>query len=251
MTSLSENGQKAWCASFDIGSKNFSFYIEEVDLESMAGIENIPFESRYNPDGTPTEKMGEILEKVYKTGTTVLHKNLNLTSKCCGTKYFDTTLFVNMIHELDHFQEYWDKCLLFVVEQQMSLKSKFNTKALKLGQHCQSYFYFRYGSHKKVLEFPAYHKTRILGCRKLVKGKYKNGRVKYVNIDKPSRKKWSVQKAIEIAKMRGETDSILLHNEMREEEGKKFRKIKLDDYADTLTQLQAFKYLYFIDNADI
>ena len=41
------------------------------------------------------------------------------------------------------------------IEKQMSFRGKRNTMALKLGQHCYSYFVFKYGASKEIIEFPA------------------------------------------------------------------------------------------------
>lgn len=119
-------------------------------------------------------------------------------------------------------------------------KNKRNTMALKLGQHCYSYFTIKYGRFKKVIEFPAYHKTQVLGAEKIRGKKFKNGNYRWKTIDKPTRKKWSVAKATEILTYRGEKETI---------ENIK-TKAKKDDLADTLTQLQAFKYLFFIEKID-
>jgi hypothetical protein len=141
---------------------------------------------------------------------------------------------------LDSYSEYWDKCCCFVVEQQMAFgKMKSNPKAVKLGHHCQSYFLFRYGRFKQVLEFPAYHKTQVLGCEKIKGKKCKNGKYRWKSISKPDRKKWSVVKATEILTKRGEKKTI---DNIK-------TKTKKDDLADTLTQLQAFKYLCFVDKS--
>ena len=227
-----------WCASFDIGSVNFAFYVEEIDRESLLKIKNIPNKVRYNVDGTPTEEMTNILNKVYKNGKTILHKNSDISKNCVKGKQLDQNTFHNMTDLLDSYSEYWDKCCFFVIEQQMAFgKMKSNPKAVKLGHHCQSYFMFRYGRFKKVIEFPAYHKTQILGCEKIKGKQSKNGNYRWKSIPKPDRKKWSVIKATEILNLRGEEETIQNIKS----------KTKKDDLADTLTQLQAFKYLCFID----
>ena len=229
-----------WIASFDIGSVNFAFYVEEMDMDVYKKVKNISRKSRYNEDGTPTKEMGKILDVVCKNGKTILHKNSNLTKDCVKGKSLDPNTFYNMTDLLDSYGDYWDKCCYFVVEQQMSFgKMKRNPKALKLGHHCQSYFMFRYGRFKEVMEFPAYHKTQVLGCEKIRGKQCKNGNYRWKSVDKPARKKWSVVKATEILEQRGEEDTI---NNIK-------IKAKKDDLADTLTQLQAFKYLHFVDKS--
>lgn len=227
-----------WACSIDIGSVNFAFYVEEIDPEAFKKIKNIPEKQRYNIDGTPTPGMQKILELVYNNGTTILHKNSDISNNCVKGKKLDQNTFHNMTDLLDSYSDYWDKCSYFIVEQQMAFgKMKSNPKAVQLGHHCQSYFMFRYGRFKQVIEFPAYHKTHVLGCEKMKGKQSKNGNYRWKSIPKPDRKKWSVVKATEILTLRREEKTIQNIKS----------KNKKDDLADTLTQLQAFKYLFFIN----
>lgn len=229
-----------WCASFDIGHVNFAFYIEEFDRTVLEKVKNINTQSRYNDNGTPTKNMQKILDIVCKNGKTILHKNSNLTENCVKSKSLDPNTLHNMTDLLDSYSEYWDKCCYFVVEQQMSFgKMKRNPKAVRLGHHCQSYFMYRYSRFKEVIEFPAFHKTQVLGCEKIKGKQCKNGKYRWKTVDKNTRKKWSVIKATEILRYRG--DNVTIDNIKN--------KRKKDDLADTLTQLQAFKYLCFIDKS--
>lgn len=225
-----------YVASFDIGKKNFSFYIEEFDCLSLSNVENICKNQRYNANGTVTSEMNEVLNKVCKNGRTILFKNSDLTEGCKKGKYIDNELYHNMTDLLDEYKEYWNICSYFVVEMQMSFGKKHNTMALKLGQHCQAYFYIMYGRFKTVVEFPAYHKTQVLGAQKIEK-RTKNGKVTYKAIDKPQRKKWSIEKAKEIFELREEVESLDMLTRSR----------KKDDLADVVTMLNAWKYLMFVD----
>jgi hypothetical protein len=224
-------------ASFDIGKKNFCFYIEEIDRGSLLALKNIPSTRRYNPNGTPTAKMQDLLEEVFANGETILHVNLDLTENCDKALRLDPETFYNMNDELDEYLPYFDECAAFVIEQQMSFgRGKNNPMAMKLGQHCYSYFTFKYGRTKQIVEFPAYHKTQVLGAPKVPGKKTKKG-FRWKGMDKRARKKWSVEQAIEILTSRGELDVL---------EGLT-TVAKRDDLADTLTQLQAFKYLTFVE----
>ncbi len=221
-----------WIASFDIGKKNFSFYIENINPISL---ENIPKKERYNPNGTCKEEFSKLLHDLYCNGEKVLLKNVDITSDTDKKKYFDSDLCHNLTELLDQYKEYWDKVEYFVIEQQMSFGTKINTMALKLGQHCESYFMIKYGRMKKVIEFPSYHKTQVLGSEKIeiVKGNKKT----YKNIDKPARKKWSIETAYGILTERGDFDTI---EEITSSK-------KKDDLCDVIIQAQAFKYLYFVE----
>jgi len=222
---------------FRYRKKNFAFCIEEFSRKELLKIKNIPASKRYNSDGTPTAKMQEILDQVCANGQIILHKNLNLTENCDPKAKLDPETFHNMIDELDKYVDYWDKCLAFVIEEQMSFGKKLNKMAMKLGQHCYSYFAFKYGRYKTIVEFPAYHKTQILGAPKVEGKPYKSGKTRYKAMEKAQRKKWSVEKAIEILTSRGEIEILNGLTSVK----------KKDDLADVLTQLQAFKYRTFVD----
>jgi hypothetical protein len=229
-----------WIGSFDIGKLNFAFCIEEFSKSKLLAIKNIPSVKRYNADGTATTKMQNILDQVFANGRIVLHRNLNLTENCDPKAKLDPETFHNMIDALDHYAEYWDKCSAFVIEEQMSFGKKLNKMAMKLGQHCYSYFAFKYGRYKSIIEFPAYHKTQILGAPKVEGKPYKSGKIRYKAMEKPARKKWSVEKAIEILTNRGEMQVL---------EGLTSVK-KRDDLADVLNQLQSFKYRIYVDKSN-
>lgn len=218
-----------WIASFDIGKKNFAFCIEEVRVNELEGIRSkTTLKERYYKDGTSTAEFGNVLSQVYRSGHLVLLDNIDLTYDCDGSKYIDPRLFVNMNHELDKYKHYWNKCTSIIIEQQMGFGKKRNYMALKLGQHCFSYFVFHYSNFKTIIEFPSYNKTKILGAPK--------------KISKYQRKIWAVQKAIEILSCRMDVSTT-------EQEFEKLivSRKKADDMSDVITQLQAFKFLTFVD----
>jgi hypothetical protein len=221
-------------ASFDIGKCNFAFYIEEFDEKDLMALKNIPKNARYNADGSCKEEFTSLIQTVYLSGNKVLFRNLDLTENTNKSKYLDKKIYTNMIKALDEYKEYFDKCALIVIEQQMSFKAAQNTMALKLGQHCFSYFLFRYGEEKEIIEFPAYYKTQILGAPKTAGS---SGKLKAMS--KPERKKWAVEKAIEILMERGDMESV---DELT-------KKRKRDDMADVLIQLQSFKFLRYVDKS--
>jgi hypothetical protein len=223
-----------WLASFDIGKKNFSFYIEEFDKDQIIKINNIPKKERYNIDGTTTKKFQNILNKIYKNGKKILLSNNDITENCDPKAYLDTETFHNMTDLLDKYSEYWDKCGAFIIEKQMSFGKRTNTMAMKLGQHCWSYFAFKYSRFKPIIEFPAYYKTQILGSQK---DKTKNN--KYKAISKPKRKIWCVNKAMKIIEDRKDQETLTQIQKSK----------KKDDLCDVICQLQAFKYLAYVDKS--
>jgi hypothetical protein len=224
-----------YVASFDIGKCNFACYVEKFEEEELLALKNIPKIQRYNAtDGSSTEQFAELMQNVYTNGSTVFYKNMDLTVGTNKSKYLDKKIYVNMINALDEHKEVFDKCSIIVIEQQMSFKAAQNTMALKLGQHCYSYFLFRYGETKEIIEFPAYYKTQILGAPKVSSN---NGKLKAMS--KPDRKKWAVEKAGDILLNRGDLVTLEEFSSKR----------KRDDLADVLIQLQSFKYLRYVDKS--
>lgn len=219
-----------WVASFDIGKKNFAFYIEEIDITEILNLPKIDKNKRYNLNGTITDEFKENLNKIYLNGKNILFENLDITKNCQKNSYLELEMFYNMTEMLDLYEDFWKQCDIFLVEQQMSFGKNRNTMALKLGQHCQSYFSIKYGRNVDIIEFPAYNKTNILGAEKIYTGKGKN---KYKTIDKPARKKWSIEKAKDIFTLRNDLESLEIILSSR----------KKDDLADVLCQLQAFKVI--------
>lgn len=216
---------KIWIASFDIGKKNFAFCIEEVDVEFLSNVDNVDSKERYFKDGTVTPKFGEVIHKVCQSGKIVLFENLDITQGVDKKAYLDPITFINMTKTLDSYKEYWEKCSVFVIEQQMSFGKQRNTMALKLGQHCFSYFIFHFADFKKVIEFPAFHKTKVLGAPK--------------KMSKYERKMWSVNQAVNILIERDDKDTLKHINSRK----------KRDDLGDVITQVNAFKYLCFVDKS--
>lgn len=221
-----------FCASFDIGKKNFSFCVEEFDEDDVSvGLPN----HMYNDDGTPTDEMSDVIRKVYMNGNIVLLENIDITDNCDPKAKLDPETFHNMIDVLDKYTEVWDKCSMFIIEKQMQFGKQTNPMAMKLGQHCYSYFIFKYGRFKDVIEFPAYNKTQVLGAQKVAGKKSKTGRISYKAIDKPKRKKWCIEKACEILTERGDDDSLTRIKKSK----------KKDDLCDVICQLQSWKILHF------
>ncbi len=214
---------KVWMASFDIGKKNFAFCVEEVEMEKLKAIENIPKHVRFERDGEPTEQYRSILDKVSGSGRLVLVRNEDLTDGCRSEKMLDTRVLVRMNQVLTEYMDYWDKCAVILIEQQMSFGKKRNTMALKLGQHCMSFFLFQYSTFKHIVEFPAYHKTKVMG------GSSK--------MSKYERKKWSVEECERLLNRRGDEQGLEVIRVFK----------KRDDVSDVVLQLQAYKYLRYID----
>jgi hypothetical protein len=237
-----------WVASFDIGKKNFSFCIEEFSSSELYKIKNLEKSCRLKKDFSPTKEYTDILDKIYKNGKVILYKNSDLRLNTNDKEYYDIEYCFNMTKLLDEYKSFWDKCSVFIVEQQMSFRGKINTMALKLGQHCISYFIINYNKFKIIMEFPAYHKTNVLAAERTLVT-LKNGNVKYKKLGDKERKNWSIKKGEEILRNRckiDETEKAFLDLYEPKKKKKGITKIKMDDLSDCLLMIQAFKYLAYV-----
>ena len=223
-----------WIASFDIGYRNLCFSIEEVSANALEKIKLVPKSKRYNQDGTPTDAQKKVLKEVCLNTKTIMFRNTDLTNKAMKT--LDPEVFHCLTDLLDKYVTYWDNCSYIVIEKQMSFRGVYNVSALKLGQHCYSYFALRYGRFKQVIEFPAYHKTQIFGAPKVRK---KTKKVSYKAMDKPTRKKWAIDQALAILGSRDDFESMSLIESSR----------KKDDIADCILQAISAAYLILTEKA--
>ena len=211
------------CASFDIGKKNFSFCVEYF----KEALPKRYSKKKYKLDGSCEIEFEKVVNEVYLNGDILFLTNVDITNNCDPKLSLDPETFYNMTEELDKHLDLWDKCDVFIIEKQMMFGKQTNPMAVKLAQHCYSYFIFKYGKFKQIIEYPAYNKTQILGA---LKAKVKN---KYVSMKKPERKKWCINKALDIVKNRKDNNTlqqILLSK-------------KKDDLCDVICQLQSWKVL--------
>lgn len=197
---------KIYIASIDPGKNNFAFSIEEVDIAKCRTLKN--------------------LKDLPPVGKTIIAENINVSGGLDKSKYVDVNVFVNLTAVLDKYKKYWDMCKFILIEKQMSFgRNKNNILALKIAQHCLSYFTFMYGKFKHLIEYPAYHKTQVLGAPP--------------KMLKPARKKWAVEKAVEILTERTYNRDIL----------EKINKAKKkDDMCDCILMNLSFLYQVYALN---
>lgn len=204
-------------SSFDMGVRNFAFCVQEVVFSDLQQIKKI--KSTFNEDGTPSDSYNEYLCQIYKTGKIIECKNIDLQT--ISERECDGNLFLSLSSILDKYIYLWDKTNVFLIEQQMSYgRNKSNIQALKLAQHCHSYFYTTYGNFKVIMDYPSQNKTRLLGCNLEDRKKHK------------SRKKFSVELAQTILKCK------------HQEKDNFFKIKKKDDISDCLLMIETFKIKY-------
>lgn len=223
---------KIWIASFDPASLNFAFCIEEIDIAQFNNVINIPNNERYNNDGTCKPKFQDLIKQVCSNGKIIMCNNVNLKKDSLISSKHHHSTFQSLINCLDEYKSYWDNVHYFIIERQL----RKNVIASRLSVVCMSYFLFQYGNFREIIEFESKHKTMVLGAPRDEK-KDKKGRTKFVSTSGYTRKKWSVKTGTELLNERGEMQVIKDIDKIR----------KKDDIFDTILQLQAFKFLRFVD----
>lgn len=143
-----------WIASFDVGIRNFAFAV----LDWKGNESNFEIIDLQNIDITVTKKIEKDVAR-------------------------------DIIEVLEAYQSLWDQCDYFIIEQQMQFRHATNIKALKISQFVLCYFCI-HCKDKTIVEYPAYHKTQVLGAP--------------VGLKKYDRKKWVVEYFTRILKQRGE-----------------------------------------------
>lgn len=145
-------------AAFDMGTRNFAFCVEQVTLPLPT-----PTPESFDVHGLPTEAYAPFLDHVYASGTLVECQCIDLLALCAQQGQNNLYLGLNTV--LDQFRRLWDHVDVILVEQQMAYgKNKSNIQALRLAQHCLTYFYTVYGPFKVIQEMSSTLKTRMLGC---------------------------------------------------------------------------------------
>jgi len=144
-------------ATFDMGTRNFAFCVERR-------TKTIPkFKPTFDIEGHPTEESKVHLEEIYKNGSLIECQRIDLIEY--GQQHHLNNIYLSLTSILDSFGQLWDNVQVILIEQQMAYgRNKANIQALRLAQHCLSYFYTIYGSFKIILEWPSTLKTRLLGC---------------------------------------------------------------------------------------
>jgi hypothetical protein len=140
-----------------------------------------------------------------------------------------------LFSHLEKFRSLWDICNVFVIEQQYfntftpkgrkTRGTEANVKAIKIAEGVLAWFLINY-PEREIEYFGSQYKTQMLGAPD--------------KLNKPQRKKWSVEKTITDFERLGK-DKELEHLRKR-----KKQKQKLDDMCDAYVQCQAYKFRFLI-----
>lgn len=212
--------------AFDIGLYNTAFYVEEFDEKKLLEIKNIPKTKRYNNNKEPTNEFNEILRQVYLNGKCIEMFKVSFGEK---KKKFIGTKTLNTINDFIKSNEKMFKtCKVIIIEKQMHQ----NNIAVRIQSHLESILGLLYPEIQLML-FPSKNKTIINGAPdKLTNKKGITKKITYAQ-----RKKWSFTLTKKILEDRKDEKGLDLLS----------RENKQDDMSDCLTELQAAKYLFFIE----
>ena len=221
-------------ASFDIGKKNFAFYAEDCSssllLDFQEQYKKLPKKFQRRSKGPMNNEIDHMLQEIILDGKRVEGAMGVFDIRDDKTSNdLDIKTRVNMQNLLRSYSWLWDTTKIVIVEQQYfnisngrkSKPSGANVDAIKLAECCACWFLDMY-PNIEVLFFGSMYKTQILGAPD--------------RLTKPQRKKWSIEKTLEIFERRGDTVAI------EEMSAKKKAKVKLDDISDCVVMTQAFKF---------
>jgi hypothetical protein len=169
-----------WFVAFDIGIKNLAFVVLDIPVED--GVLSYS-------TATSTFRIIEFqLTSLIDEEEDKMHAKQSRVS---------TKVLLAMYEYLNAFHLLWENCSVILIEQQMQFKNQNNIQALKLAQHVISFFIQNYPT-KNIIEYPAYHKTQLLGAPK--------------KMTKYARKKWATQTVKDILSSRvDEKDEMMIN----------------------------------------
>lgn len=223
-------------ASFDIGKKNFAFYVEdcssELILKLNATYSKLPKNLQRRVKGPMNQQIQNIVSQLCNDGKRVEMGVFDIRADK-ESNTLDIQTRANMQKLLKEYESLWDSCDIFVIEQQYfnisnGKKSKAtgaNVDAIKLAEICAGWLIEKYHPFKTIIEFGAMYKTQTMGAPD--------------NLTKPQRKKWSIEFGTKIFESRNDQEGIDILNSKKNSKGKKQ---KQDDVYDCVIMTQAYKF---------
>lgn len=226
-------------ASFDIGKKNFAFYVEEVNEKFLEKLSeyywNLPKKMQRKVKGPMNKEVSKILFNLCKKAKCIDFGVFDIRQDK-ESNDLDIATRRNMHNLLESYRELWDACDIIIIEQQFfntwsgkkrvkkTPGSGANVDAIKLAECCLNWFLLNYDESISIDYFSATFKTQVLGAPD--------------KQTKTERKKWAIQKGRSILESRGDWESIEYINAGTNYLGKKQ---KQDDIYDCVIMTQAYK----------
>jgi len=223
-------------ASFDIGKKNFAFYVEDcrpdILLKLSSSYSSLPKKFQRRVKGLMNNKIDTMLSILYKSSKRVEMGVFDLRERK-DSNILDMETRVNMCHLLESYNWLWLTCDIIIIEQQyFNIKGgEANVDAIKLGECCLCWFLINYGLFKEIQYFGSTYKTQTLGAPN--------------KMTKSQRKKWSIEKGRSIFNLRNDEEGLNLLDSKKNSAGKKQ---KQDDICDCIIMTQAYKFRKLVSN---
>ena len=218
--------------SFDIGTKNFAYSISEFDLLELNRLRTeylqLPKNFQRKSNGIMNEHVLKIMREMFSKGNLIKTECINLRSD--DYNHLNNETRVNLRQYLDDREEDIYLCDYVLIEQQFSqisgkgkrFKAQTNYDALKFSECVNMYFVVNYPK-MEIITCPAKNKTMIFTDKKMVERE---------------RKDYADEKVYEILSLRNDSRAEMFL--------KKRGKKKTNDMADTIIQLEAWKYKTFV-----
>ena len=253
-------------ASFDVAKGNFGQWIEDVNIDVVNKLkekyDNLPKTKQRRVKGHMNSNIAEILREIYESGNRISVGVFDFRDDEDST-VLDIQTRRNLLAHLRSYENLWDTCDIIVIEQQYfnnyagKKKGKgkgANMNALKIAEAVLIWFLDNYPL-KEISSFGSQFKTQILGAP--------------LGLNDAQRKKWAVEKAEEIVRLRGDENMISIYQLKKDIFRKRFNteekiliftkpfdnhpkdikdlankivrnKQKLDDFSDAFLQLLAY-----------
>ena len=262
--------KKLRIASFDIGRKNFAHYVEDCDLNDLKDLKTLdrafPYKKVRDKWLKSSATMEILMNALMMNGTRVDIGVFNFqTGDAAKSTKLDNPTLLNFFNHMERYRPLWDTCDIFVIEQQfVALHGRYrgiNMDAIKLGAITHAWLLEQY-PNREVVSFGSTNKTQMLGASS--------------RMNKAARKKWATAKALSIFEQRNDTEALRMYQLSLDIKGKRLnteekiqsyfvsfedcakdiRKMaeymlrtrqKMDDISDTVVQLQAYKYMRFVN----
>lgn len=216
MNIVDRQNDEIYIASFDIGKINFAYCVERTsihDLQNASSINDVCLR------GSVIEIDNVRLVEFPKKSPVIRQRGPRKGTSYRPSGRYTFDVLLAFLYER---RELWDKCHIFVIEQQVNQ----NKEGQKISYHLEAYLKTCYGSFKEVLLFPSYFKTQVFQSfeHRFQKQSYKD------------RKQTCVVKATSILESRQDKETIHILE----------RSKKKDDMCDVICQLQAYKWLRLV-----
>lgn len=270
--------QRITIASFDIGKKNFAHYVEDIDVSEIEHLKKCYFSAKSGRAAmvkTRTPEYRRFLDSVYLTGRRV-HTGVYDLRNERKEDVLDNETRKNIINHLKHFRWLWDRCDVFVIEQQFFRPSgrggrnlngsQANVDALRISELLIGWLLNEYPERDHMF-FGSTNKTQLLGAPpKLGRKEVKKFCIEQAELLYVLRKDVSVNELFELQKaVKGKRLNTPAKKEafirdvcpssfsekskvdgVQDMAVKIVGRQKLDDICDACSQLQAFKIKTYI-----